>query len=338
MPEAAAGAGPGGRWQGWLPLLLAGALVALLAAVPPAVQAFGVPSLLGLATRILVLALAAASLNLLVGHAGLVSFGHAAYYGLGAYAVAILNAHFVSNEPLWGFVPGTNQLWATLPAAVLVSGTVAVVLGALCLRTSGVHFIMITLAFAQMLYFLFVSLKAYGGEDGLLLRRPNAVPWLDLRQGAAMYYVALCFLLAYLGLLSRVVRSRFGRVVAGSRQSERRMAALGVRTYPYKLVAFVLAGMGAGLAGGLAANQARFVSPDMMHWSQSGELLIMVVIGGAGRPWGPVVGAAVLIGLETALAGWTEYWQVVLGPILVLVALRPQGLARRFWSGMGLAR
>ena len=182
---------------------------------------------------------------------------------------------------------------------------------------------MITLAFAQMLYFLFVSLKAYGGDDGLPMRRPNAAFGLNLRDGMTMYYIALACLLAYLGLTGRMMRARFGRVIAGLRQSERRMAALGIATYPYKLAAFVFAGMGAGLAGALMANHARFVSPDMMHWSQSGDFLIMVVIGGSGRLWGPLLGATVLIGLETVLAGWTEYWQIILGPILVLVALRP---------------
>lgn len=311
------------------PALLPWFGVAVLLALPFAVQAVGMPSLLGLATRIAIAALAAAGLNVLLGYGGLVSFGHAAYYGLGAYTVAILNAQFVSGEPLFGFIPGTNALWLTLPAAILVSGAVAAGLGALCLRTAGVQFIMITLAFAQMLYFLFVSLRAYGGDDGLLMRRPNVAPWLNLRDGTTMYYLAATCLLAFLWVTGRVMRARFGRVIAGLRQSERRMAALGIATYPYKLAAFVLAGMAAGLAGALAANQARFVSPDMMHWSQSGDFLIMVVIGGAGRLWGPVLGATVLIGLETVLAGWTEYWQIILGPILVLVALRQPGLLRR---------
>ncbi len=302
--------------------------VLLVLAIPFLVQATGMPSLLGLATRIAIAALAAAGLNLLVGYGGLVSFGHAAYYGLGAYTVAILNAQFVSGDLMLGLIPGTNQLWITLPAAILVSGLVGAGLGALCLRTAGVQFIMITLAFAQMLYFLFVSMKAYGGDDGLLMRRANVAPFLNLRDGTTMYYLAAACLLAFLGLTGRFMRSRFGRVIAGLRQSERRMAALGITTYPYKLAIFVLAAMGAGLAGALMANDARFISPDMMHWSQSGDFLIMVVIGGSGRLWGPVLGATVLIGLETVLAGWTEYWEIILGPILVLVALRQPGLLR----------
>ena len=306
----------------WLGMLL-------LFAVPFIVQGLGIPSLLGLATRIAIAALAAASLNVLLGYGGLVSFGHAAYYGLGAYTVGILNAQFVSGDLLFGIIPGTNQLWFTLPAAMLVSGLVAVCLGALCLRTAGVQFIMITLAFAQMIYFLFISLKAYGGDDGLLMRRPNIAPFVNLHNGAHMYYLAVGCLIAYVLFCGRLMRSRFGRVIAGQRQSERRMVALGIQTYPYKLLAFVLAGMGAGLAGALTANYAHFVSPDLMHWTQSGDLLIMVVIGGAGRLWGPLLGAAVLIVLETMLSGWTQYWQIIMGPILVLVALYSPQLHRR---------
>ncbi len=305
------------------------ALALALAAVPFVTPIIGGGGMLTLATRIVIMALAAASLNLIMGYGGMVSFGHAAYFGLGAYTVGILNAQFSDGTPLFGLIPGTNALLITLPAAMLVSGVAACLLGALCLRTSGIQFIMITLAFAQMLYFLFVSLKAYGGDDGLLIRRPNVAPMVNLRDGATMFWLASACLLAYLALCSRILNARFGRVLAGLRQSERRMAALGIWTYPYKLLAFVIAGMGAGLAGALAANQARFVSPDMMHWTQSGDLLIMVVIGGAGSLLGPLWGAVVLLGLESVLSSWTEYWQIILGPILVLVALRRPGTLAR---------
>ena len=318
----------GHRWRlsGPMPVIL------LLLALPALAQLGGSPAFIGGATRIVIAGLAASSLNLIMGHGGLVSFGHAAYLGLGAYTVGILNAQFISGELLFGLIPGTNDLLITLPAAMLVSGGTAAVLGALCLRTSGVQFIMITLAFAQMLFFLFVSLKAYGGDDGLLIRRPNVAPFLNLRDGTTMFYLAAACLVGYALLCGRLVRSCFGRVLAGQRQSERRMAAVGIWTYPYKLTAFVVAGMGAGLAGALQANSMRFVSPDLMHWSQSGDLLIMVVIGGAGGLFGPLWGAAVLIGLEMLLAQWTEYWQIILGPILVLVALRSPGSLRRLWS------
>jgi branched-chain amino acid transport system permease protein len=188
-----------------------------------------------------------------------------------------------------------------------------------------VQFIMITLAFAQMLFFLFVSLKAYGGDDGLSIRRRGEFPGLDLRDPAQLYWLCLGLLVAWLLLLGRVARSRFGRVLAGARQSERRMAALGVSVYPYRLAAFVISGMGTALAGGLMANVLRFVSPDMMHWAKSGELMIMVILGGLGTLLGPVLGAIALVGLENWLSAWTEHWQFILGPILLAVVLFGRG-------------
>ena len=184
---------------------------------------------------------------------------------------------------MFGFLPGTDQLLLTLPAAMLVSGLAALAIGALSLRTSGVQFIMITLAFAQMLFFLFVSLKAYGGDDGLSVRRRNALPFVDTRNDVTFYFVCLTIAVTFYGLLERLIASRFGRVLEGIRQSERRMETLGLRTYPYKLAAFVISGMGCGLAGALMANATRFVSPDMMHWTQSGELIVMGILGGVVR-------------------------------------------------------
>lgn len=316
------------------PNLFVALAVAALVALPFVSAATGNTALITLATRIVILAIAAASLNLALGYGGLVSFGHAAYYGVGGYVVGILFFHV--REPFFGFIPGTEQLLITLPAAVLVSGFAALVLGALSLRTSGVQFIMITLAFAQMLFFLFVSLKVYGGDDGLTVRRRNALPFLNTRDDTTFYLICLTVAVLYFGLLSRIVRSRFGVVLGGIRQNERRMAAIGVATYRYKLVAFVISGMGAGLAGALMANYMRFVSPDMLHWTQSGEFMIMVILGGVGTLLGPAVGAAVLIVLETFLAAWTEHWQAILGPLLVLIVLfgrsgieRLAGFARR---------
>ena len=304
----------------WLALLLAAAI-----ALPWAAEAAGQPATIGLATRILCLGIAAASLNLILGHGGMVSFGHAAYYGLGAYTVGILWEHFRLGEPLWGFIPGTNELLITLPVSMLVAGFAAALIGALSLRTTGVQFIMITLAFAQMLFFLFVGLKAYGGDDGLLIRRRNIVPWLDLREQDQLYWLCLGFLVAWLVLQWRIVESRFGRVLEGIRQNERRMAAIGIATYRYKLAAFVIAGMGCGLAGALTANYLRFVSPDLMAWQKSGDIMVMVILGGVGTLLGPVVGAAALVGLEYALGGITENWQFFLGPILLAVVLFAPG-------------
>ncbi|WP_353211608.1 branched-chain amino acid ABC transporter permease [Rhodovarius sp.] len=305
--------------------LLLAVLLAAAIALPWAAEALGQPATIGLATRILCLGIAAASLNLILGHGGMVSFGHALYYGLGAYTVGILWEHFRLGEPIFGVIPGSNELLVTLPIAMLVAGVAAAVIGALSLRTSGVQFIMITLAFAQMGFFLFVGLKAYGGDDGLLVRRRNLVPGLDLRQPDQLYWLCLGFLVAWLFLQWRIVGSRFGRVLEGIRQNERRMAAIGIATYRYKLAGFVIAGMGCGLAGALTANELRFVSPDLMAWQKSGEIMVMVILGGVGTLLGPVVGAAALVGMEYVLGGITENWQFFLGPILLAVVLWAPG-------------
>ena len=303
--------------------LIALALFALL--LPRAATAAGSPDLIALATRIVIYAIAAASLNLILGYGGLVSFGHAAYFGVGAYAVGILYFHFSNAEPFLGFLPGTNQLLMTIPAAIVISAIFAFVLGGLSLRTTGLQFIMITLAFAQMAFFLFVSLKYYGGDDGLIVRRRNVLFNLDMANDTTFYFVCIAIAAVYFFLFWRLAQSRFGLVLGGIRQNERRLAAIGISTYRYKLVAFVIAGAGAGLAGALMANFAKFVSPDMLHWSQSGDLMIMVILGGGATLFGPLIGAAMLIGLETVLTGWTEHWQVFLGPFLILIALFTPG-------------
>jgi branched-chain amino acid transport system permease protein len=292
-----------------------------LAIVPAIAQMQGETFIVTLLQRIVIFGLVALSLDLILGIGGMVSFGHAAYFGIGAYVVGILNAHFVSGEPLLGFIPGTNLALIAWPAAILVSALAALVFGALSLRTSGVNFIMITLAFAQMMFFFFVSLKVYGGDDGLSMRRRNLLGDLDMRDQLTFYYVCLALLVAFTYLSYRLVHSRFGRIVQGARQNERRMAALGASVYRYKLVCFVIAGAGAGLAGALIANQARFVSPDLLHWTRSGEFMIMVILGGAGTLFGPIFGAVLLILLETVLTAMTEHWMAILGPVLVLIVL-----------------
>lgn len=297
----------------------------VLLALPFLTEALGMPALLSLASRILIYGMAAASLNLVLGYGGMVSFGHAAFFGIGGYVVGILWHHFDSETLLWGFVPGTNQMLLTLPAAMLVAGLAAAAIGALSLRTGGVQFIMITLAFAQMLFFLFVSLKTYGGEDGIIVRRTNEVPFLNMRDKATLYWFILAMTAGFFLMLRRLVGSSFGGVLAGLRQNERRMAALGIAAYRYKLYAFVLSGMGAGLAGALMANLMRFASPDMMHWSKSGELMIMVILGGVGTLMGPFVGAAALLTMESIFAEWTEHWQLLLGLILLTVVLGTKG-------------
>jgi branched-chain amino acid transport system permease protein len=303
--------------------------LALLVALPFLAQFAGQPALVTLATRMMILGLAASALNIALGFGGLISLGHAAFYGVGAYAAGILTTHAAEGTLFLGLIPGSDQLLVNMGAALLASGLAAAIIGALALRTSGIQFIMITLAFAQMLFFFFVALKAYGGDDGLSLRRRNQLFGLNMRDDATFFYVTLIVLLAWFGICARPLHSRFGLILGGIRQSERRMQAVGVDTFRYRWLAFVISGMGAGLAGALMANLGRFVSPDMMHWTTSGELLIMNVLGGAGTILGPAIGAFALIGFEVVLAGWTEHWQIVLGPLLVLMVLAFRGgLAR----------
>ena len=313
----------------------AAVILLLMALIPTIASSLAMPDLVTLGTQIVVYAIAAVSLDLLIGYGGLSSFGHAAFFGLGAYVVGILAFHATEGDAFLGLIPGATQAWIVWPAAVLVAAVAALAIGALSLRTSGVQFIMITLAFAEMVYFLFVSLKTYGGDDGLGFRRRNALPWVDPRDDVAFYYVCLVALIAFLALCRRIVRSRFGLVLQGIRQNERRMAAIGVATYRYKLVAFTIAGAGAGLAGALDANLLRFVSPDLMHWSTSGDLMVMVVLGGAGTLIGPVLGAVVMIGLQSFLSQWTEHWMIVMGPFLVLVIL---SVRRGVWGFIGGTR
>ncbi|WP_109466281.1 branched-chain amino acid ABC transporter permease [Albibacillus kandeliae] len=305
-------------------LLSAAILLALFIALPFIADAVGQSSLMILGARMLAYAIAAASLNLILGYGGMVSFGHAAFFGVGAYVVGIL-AYHAGGDPLLGFIPGTNQMLITLPVAMIVSGLVALVIGALSLRTGGVQFIMITLAFAQMLFFFFVSLTAYGGDDGLIISRTNALFGLNMRNRMTLYFVTLVIAVLFFLVLWRIVHSSFGGILAGLRQNERRMSAMGIPAYRYKLVAFVLSGMGVGLAGALEANLLRFASPDMMHWIKSGDLIIMIILGGVGTFFGPIIGAAAFMLLEFYLAGWTEHWPLILGAILLVVVLGTKG-------------
>lgn len=297
---------------------------ALLLALPFGAEALGEPFYVTLASRILIYALAAVSLDLIVGYGGLVSLGHGAFYGLGGYTVGILGHHAFQGTPI-GFLPGgwsgTTAALIQFPAAMAVGALAALVIGALSLRTSGVYFIMITLAFAQMLFFFFVGLSPYGGADGLNLWERSTLPGLDLYDETTFYYVCLALLIAFLLLARRLVDSRFGMVLRGLKQNEPRLRALGVPTFRTKLTAFVIAGAGGALAGALAANHTEFVGPGMLHWTKSGELLVMVILGGLGTLYGPVFGAAALILLEDTLSSLTEHWMLVLGPLLILVVL-----------------
>jgi branched-chain amino acid transport system permease protein len=292
-------------------------LLVLLAALPPLLNALNEGFYIGVASRILIFALAATSLNLMLGFGGMVSFGHAAFVGMGAYTVGVL------------MQGGVASAWVAWPAAFVVGGVFACLIGLVSLRTQGVYFIMITLAFAQMLFYLMVSLKTWGGEDGLSLASRSRVGLgLDLASDTQFYYVVLALgASAFLGI-ARLLNARFGHVLQGIRENETRMAALGYAVFRYKLVAFTLAGAIAGLAGALLANQGNFVSPALMQWSQSGMLMVMVILGGVGYLYGGLLGAAVFLLLEEILVGYTIHWQFGLGAVLLaVVLLAPNGLA-----------
>jgi branched-chain amino acid transport system permease protein len=293
--------------------LAAAALFAALLLLPLYVQATGDRFLLTLFTRIVILALAAVSLNLILGFGGMMSFGHAAYLGIGGYAVGML-----AHE---GIVSGLVQ-W---PAALGASALYALVIGALSLRTRGVYFIMITLAFAQMAYYVVAGIARYGGDDGLTIYKRSQFGALDLSNKVVFYYVCLALLMAAVYLVRRLVNSRFGMVIRGARSNETRMRAIGFPTYRYKLVCFVIAGTLGGLAGALLANHNEFISPATMYWTRSGDLIVMVVLGGMGSAAGPVFGAVALLVLEEVLSGITEYWQIILGPLLLLIVLFARG-------------
>lgn len=288
-------------------------------------------------SRILIYALAAVSLDLILGYGGMVSLGHAAFFGIGAYVTGILAFHSVEGTHILSWpiqISGSESALVAWPAAVVLAAFAACVIGAFSLRTSGMHFIMITLAFAQMLYFFFVSLEIYGGDDGLSLFSRNTVPGMDLSRDTHFYYLCLLLLGSFLFIANRLVRSRFGMAILGSRENERRMRALGFSTYRYKLACFIISGAGAGLAGALIANQTEYISPGLMHWTRSAEILVMVLLGGMGTLFGPVLGAATLLLLEEILAIHTEHWMVWLGPFLILVVL----FARRGIYGLLLGR
>ena len=305
------------RW-----VALAAALVLLLA--PLLTDWIGKPFYLDLVTRIVILSIAAVSLNLILGYGGMISFGHAAFIGIGAYAVGIPAYYEIYSGPL------------QLAIAVGGAGLFALVTGVICLRTRGIHFIMITLAFAQMVYFTFVSLDEYGGDDGLVIDVRSEFPgWIDMESGVQLYYVALVLLGLSLFLVHRLVHSRFGRVIRGARSNPARMRSLGYDVYRYQLACYVIAGMLCGLSGWLLGNFTSFISPEMMDWTRSGELLFMVVLGGTGLLFGPVLGVAAFIVGEEVLSGITVYWQFVFGVILILLVLFARGGLGRLLRGAG---
>jgi len=299
--------------------ILWGVAIAVLIALPLLAIKLGEPFYIDLVRRIMILAIAAISLNLILGYGGLVSFGHAAYLGVGGYAVGILAFYGVSNG------------WLQLAVAIGASAVVAAAIGSISIRTSGIYFIMITLAFTQMLYYLGISLAEFGGDDGMRLKARSQFPLIDLGDPVVFYYVALALMLLSVFLIYKIVNSRFGMVLRASKSNEVRSRAIGFSPYPYRLLAFVIAGALCGLAGALYANHTNYITPGLMSWQQSGELMFMVILGGVASSSGPVLGAFALLLVEELLKGWTEYWQVILGPLLVLsVIFFNRGLAGIF--------
>ena len=296
--------------------------VLVLIALPPFVIAIGQPFYLDLVRRILILAIAAVSLNLILGYGGLVSFGHAAYLGIGAYTVGIM-----------GFY-GLTSGWLQWPVAIAASAVVALAIGAVSIRTSGIYFIMITLAFTQMLYYLGISLEEYGGDDGMRLKAKSDFSGLvDLRDPVAFYYLCLVLMLLAVYLVYRIVNSRFGMVLRASKSNDARTRAIGFSPYPYRLAAFVIAGAMCGLSGALYANHTNYITPGLMSWQQSGDIMFMVILGGMASTAGPVLGTFVLLMVEELLKGWTQHWQVILGPLLILsVIFFRRGLAGIFYK------
>ncbi|SDL04680.1 branched-chain amino acid transport system permease protein [Modicisalibacter muralis] len=309
--------------------LLVNLVIALaLPAAALTAWALGESFYVSLVSRVAILALAGVGLNLALGYGGMVSFGHAAFFGLGAYAAGIFAFHAFDGTPVisWPIqIMGAASMPVGWLAAIVVAGLAALAIGAISLRTSGVYFIMITLAFAQMLYYLAVSIPTYGGADGLILYLRSGFPGLDSSDDLTFF--ALCYALLMLAIFItwRIAGSRFGMALRGASRNEERLAAVGISPYPIKLVAFCISAMITAVAGALFAELVGFVSPTLMAWKMSGEILIFVILGGVGRLYAPIIGAAIFILLETLIGGITDRWQFVLGLVLLGVVLFARG-------------
>jgi ABC-type branched-chain amino acid transport system, permease component len=308
-------------------------LALLLLAVPVAASALGEPFYVTLATRVAILALAAVGLNIALGLGGLVSFGHAAFFGLGGYVAGILSTHAFEMTPLVFGLEGTTSMPVIWLGAILVAGIVALPIGAISLRTTGVYFIMITLAFAQMIYYFAETWPAYGGADGLSIVMRNEFPGVNTARPLPYFLICYVLLLAALGLFWLLRESRFGLALQTARQNAVRLAAVGIAPFGIRLTAFVISAMIAGLAGALFADLNKFVSPSMLSWHMSGELIVLIILGGKARLFGPVAGAALYVLFEYALGGLTERWQFFLGLVLLGVVLFAQGGLLGLMSG-----
>jgi branched-chain amino acid transport system permease protein len=300
------------------------AMFLVFAVIPSGASLLGEAYVLSFVTRVMIFSMAALALDILVGYGALVSFGHAAFIGLGAYAAGILAAHDINDSLI------------SLPVALGASALFAVATGAVCLRTKGVYFIMITLAFGQMAFYTAGSLAPYGGDDGLTIHTRSTLGGFPiLASDFSLYYVSLACLCGVYLLCRALVASRFGRVYRGARENAQRMSAIGFEVYRFQLAAYVITGVIGGLSGFLLANATDFVSPAYMAWQRSGDLLIMVILGGMGTLDGAIIGAAVFLLTEEWLSGLTEHWKVIFGPLLVLVAVFARGgvlgVAAKMW-------
>ena len=286
------------------------------------------PFTITLATKIAILALAGVGLNIALGLGGLVSLGHAAFFGIGGYAVGILASHAQSYTPLMEtpfLIEGTKSMPVIWITAILASAFAALIIGTLSLRTSGVYFIMITLAFGQMLFFFAISWPAYGGEDGLSIYVRNGFPGMNTLDPIQFFVLCFALLLAALWFSHRLANAPFGLALNAARQSPTRVETVGLSPFHLRLIAFVISGAITGLAGALFADLNRFVSPNMFSWQTSGEIMIFIILGGVGRLCGPVAGAALFIMLEHFLGGLSEFWHIWLGLLLLLVVLFARG-------------
>lgn len=323
---------PGWQTSHWLPqsrehwinvvlvlALLAGGLIA---------YSLSMNYYVNLASRVAIIAMAAVGLNLALGFGGMVSFGHAAFFGLGGYVAGISAYHAFNMSPLLGigFLPdGTNQMLPIWLAAILLCGLVGFFIGKISLGTSGIYFIMITLAFAQMIYYFAISWPAYGGEDGLPIYLRNELPWVNTNNHLTFFIICASLLLFSLWLSQRLMGSRFGAALTMAHLNPTRLATSGIEPRPIKLMAFVISAMITGLAGALFADLNGFVGTTMLGWHRSGELIVIVILGGVGRLYGPLAGAMLFVLMETWLGGITRYWQFYLGIILLFVVLFARG-------------
>jgi branched-chain amino acid transport system permease protein len=303
-------------------------LAIALVAVPLIALGMDEPFIITLATKVAIFAMAGVGLNLVLGYGGLVSFGHAAFFGIGGYAAGILASHALNYEPIMEspfLVEGTTQMIVIWIVALIFSALVALVIGVITLRTSGVYFIMITLAFAQMIYYFAISWPAYGGEDGLSIYVRNGFPGINTLDPISFFALCAAMLAIAMVFSAVLIRSRFGLALQGARQNPQRMTAVGIAPFRIRLVAFVISAMITALAGALYADLNRFVSPTMLSWHMSGEIMVFVILGGVGRLFGPLAGAALYIILEHLLGGVWEFWQLPLGVLLLLVVLFARG-------------